>query len=97
MKIKMYEYKSETSSYIDMKLLTLNSNKYPSYYDQPSSNIIKLSLLKSPEKYSHASQFTKHLLFMILEGDTLPQIQKLWDAIISGFCQSLSINKSWPE
>ena len=67
MKIKMDEYKSETSSYIDMKLLTLNSNKSPTYYDQPSSDLIKLSLLKSPEKYSHASQFTKHLYFITLE------------------------------
>ena len=52
MKIKMDEYKSETSSYIDMKLLTLNSNKSPTYYDQPSSDLIKLSLTRSPEIYS---------------------------------------------
>ena len=57
-----------------MKLLTLNSNKYPSYCDQPSSDIIKFTPLKSPGKYSHASQITKYLSFMTLEGDTLLQI-----------------------
>ena len=96
MKMKIDEYRSETSISVDMKLLTLNSNKHPSYYDQPSADLIKWPLIKSPEKYSHASQFTKHLLFVTLEGDTLLQIQKWWDAIISGFYQSLSINKSWP-
>ena len=47
-----------------MELVTINSNKYPSSYDQPSDDIIKWPLLKSPEKYSHASQFTKHISFM---------------------------------
>ena len=33
---------------------------------------------------------------MTLEGDTLPQIQKWWDAIISDFYQYLSTNNIWP-
>ena len=37
-----------------MKLLTLTSNKSPSSYDQPSADIVKWSLLKSPEKNPHA-------------------------------------------
>ena len=32
---------------------------------------------------------------MTLKGDTLLQIQKWWDAIISVLCQSLSTNKIW--
>ena len=80
-----------------MKLSTLNSNKYPSSYDQTSADIIKWPLLKSPEKYSHASQFTKHLSFMTLEGDTLLEIKKWPDVIISDFCQSLSTNKIFPK
>ena len=76
LKNKFDKYNYEISNSIDMKLLTLYSNKSPSYYDQPSANIVKLQLLNSPEKYSHASQFTKHISFMTLEGDTLLQIQK---------------------
>ena len=34
---------------------------------------------------------------MTLEGDTLIQIQKWWDAICSTFCQYLSTNKIWPS
>ena len=94
--MKMDEFKSESLSSIDMKLLTLNSSKYPSSYDQPSANFIKFPLLKSPKKYSHASQFNKHLSFMTLEGDTLIQIKKLWGEIISAFCQSLSTKNIWP-
>ena len=91
----MDEYKYETSRSIDTKLLTPYSNKDPSYYEKPSNDPIKWILLKSPEKYSHASQFTKHLSFMNLKGDTLLQIQKWWDAIISAFFKHLSTNKSW--
>ena len=79
-----------------MILLTLNSNKYPSSYNKPPDNLVKCPLLESPEKYSHASQLTKYLSSMNLEGDTLLQIQKWWDVIIYTFCQSLSTNKSCP-
>ena len=57
---------------------------------------LKRLLLKSPGKYSHASQFTKQLSFMNLECNTLLQIQKWWDAIINAFCQTSPTNNSWP-
>ena len=85
MKIKIYEYKSETFSFIDMQILNPNSDKSPSSYDQPSDGLIKFPLLKSPEKYSHSSKFTKHLPFMTLGSDTLLQIKKWWDAILSTY------------
>ena len=44
----------------------------------------------------HASQFTKLLSSLTLEGSTLLQIQKIWDAILSVFWQSLSTNNIWP-
>ena len=94
--MKFDEYKAEISSYIYMKLLTLNSNNCPSCYDQPSAGIIKWTLINSPETYSHASKFTKRISFMTLEGDTLLQIQKLWDSIFSSFFQSLSKKYIWP-
>ena len=83
--MRLNEFKSETVSSIYMKLSALSSNKPSSSYDQPSSDIIKWTLLKSPEKYSHASQFTKHLYLMTLEGETLLQIQKWWYVIFSAF------------
>ena len=33
---------------------------------------------------------------MTLEGNTLLQLQKWWDAICSAVCKSLSTNKNWP-
>ena len=33
---------------------------------------------------------------MTLEGDTLFQIKKCWDAFLSAFFQYLSTSKSWP-
>ena len=94
--MKFYEYKYETSISNDMKLLTFNSNKYTSYYDQPSADIIKWIPLKSPEKHSHASQFTKHLSFMTLEGSSLLQIQRWWDASLFAFREYLSTYKIYP-
>ena len=79
-----------------MKAYALNSNKYFSSHDQPSADPIKCKILKSPDFHSHASQFTKTFSFMTLEDDTLFQLQKWWDAIISVFCQSLSTKKSCP-
>ena len=87
--MRLNEFKSETVS------STLNSNKSPSCYNQPSSDIIKWPLFKSSEKYSHASQFTKHLYPMTHEGGTLIWIQKWLDAIIYAFFQYLSTNKIW--
>ena len=34
---------------------------------------------------------------MTIEGDTLLQLQQLWDAIFSSFYQYLSTKKSWPS
>ena len=65
------EFKSETVSYLDMKLSYITSNKPSSTHYQHSDDLIKLSLLKSSENSSHASQFINHLYFMTLEGDTL--------------------------
>ena len=41
MNMRLNEFKSETVSYIYMKLLTINSNKPSSYYDHPSAYFIK--------------------------------------------------------
>ena len=90
------EFKSKISSSIGMEISTLNSNKSTSSYDQNSADLIRWPLLEKPYFHSHESQFTKHLSFMNLEGDTLFQIQKWWDAIFSNFCQYLSTHKSWP-
>ena len=74
--MRLDELKSETASSIDMKISTLSSNTPLSSYEHPLADIIKFPLIKSPEKYSHASQFTKHRSSMTIEGDTLLQIQK---------------------
>ena len=94
MNMRLNELKSKTFSSIDMKVLTLNSDKSPSSDDQHSSDLNKWPLLKSPETFPHASQFTKHISFMTLEGDNLLQIQKWWYDILSDFCKYLSTNKS---
>ena len=60
MNMKLNDFKYETVSSIGMKLSDLNK-KPSSFYDQPSDYPIKWPLLKSPEKYSHASQFTKNI------------------------------------
>ena len=77
----LYEFKCETFSSIEMKLSTLNSNKSPSFYDQPSADIIKGPLLESPEKYFYISELTKHLSSKNLLGNTLLQIQKWWNVV----------------
>ena len=97
MNMRLNEFKPETVSSIHINRSSLSSNIFSSSYDQPSADLINCTLLKSPEKYSHASKFTKHLSFMTLEGDTVLQIQKWQDAIISTFFQYLSTNRIWPE
>ena len=67
-KMKLDKFKPRAYSSIDMKAFSLNSKKSTSSYDQPSADIIKWPLLKSPYFHSHASQFTKHISFMTLEG-----------------------------
>ena len=43
--------------------MTLSSTTpiQPSYYDQTHTEKLKWTFLKTSDKYSHASQFTKHL------------------------------------
>ena len=48
------------------------SKKPSSYYELPSADHIKFSLLNSPEKSSHASQFTKTLLPETLSMHSTP-------------------------
>ena len=74
------------SLYMKLPALTsekssLTSENPSSSYEQPSADIIKYPLLKSPEKSSHASQLTKHISSITLEGDTIHKIQKWWDTI----------------
>ena len=81
--MKHDEFKTEikadnttTLKSINMKISALASNKPPSSYDQTSDDIIQFPLLKSPEKYPHASQFTKHISSITLEVETIIHIQK---------------------
>ena len=76
MNMRLDELKSETVISIGMEISDLSSNKPYFSYNQPLTDIIKCPLLKSLEKYSHASQFTKNLSYTTLEGGTLLQIQK---------------------
>ena len=68
MNMRPTEFKSGTVSSIDIKLSVLNKNKSPSSYDQPSADLIKCPLLKSLEKYFHASNFTKHPYYIIVKS-----------------------------
>ena len=70
------KFKAKESSSINMKAPDLNSYKYPYSYDQPSADLIKFPLLKSPDFQYRASQLTEHLSFMTVEGNSLLQIQK---------------------
>ena len=75
MNTRLDELKCETFISIDIKLSTINQNKSPFSHEKPSSDLIKWPLFKSPEKYPHASQFTKHIYCVTLEGDALLQIK----------------------
>ena len=77
--MKIDEFKSDhmkTIGSIDAKISAITSNKPSSYSEQQSADITKWPLLKSPDKSSHISKLTKHLSFLILEGDTLLQLHK---------------------
>ena len=78
-----------------MKLLTLNSNKFTSSYDQPSDDLIKWRLLKLPETFP-CIKIHQASIIHDPRSQHLLQIQKWWDAILSAFCQYLSTNKIWP-
>ena len=61
--MKLYEIKSDHVKTIrspGMKISAITSNKPSSYYEQPPADLAKQTLLKSPVKFSHASQLTKH-------------------------------------
>ena len=79
------EPKAKASSSINKTFSPLNSKQYPSSYNQPSSDTNKWLLLKSSYYHSYASQFTKRISPITLEGDTLLQLQKWWDNIQSAF------------
>ena len=49
MNMRLYELKSETVIYFEMKLSALTSNKPSSYYEQTSDYIIKWTLIKTTE------------------------------------------------
>ena len=93
--MRLDEFKYYTVRYFVMKLSAITLKRKYSSYDQTSADLINCPLPNSPEKYSHASQFNKHISFMNLEGDTLLQIQKWWDAILYDLCQTLSTNNIW--
>ena len=96
--VKLGEIKSEHIKNIDpieIKVSAITSNKSSSYSEEPTTDIVKLPLLKLTDKYSHASQFNKYLSSLNFEVDTLLQIPKLWDAIRSDYSQSLSTNNWW--
>ena len=79
MNAKLSEFKTDNKTIFNslyMNLSALNSDKPSYYYEQYSSDIFQCPPLKSPEKSSHASKFTKHLSSMAWEGDTLIQIEK---------------------
>ena len=93
---KIDDFKYEASISINKTFSPINSNNQPSSYKKSSADINKGPLLKSPYPHSHASQFTKHLSPITLEGDTPIQFKKWLDAIRSEFFQYLSTNKSCP-
>ena len=82
MNTKIDEFKTEskpdkttTLKSLDMKPSDLTSKKTSSSCEQPSSDLIQWPLIKPPKKYSHTSQFNKHLYPVTLKGDTLFQIK----------------------
>ena len=93
---KIDNLKSEASSSINKKLSPINSNNSLSSSNQTSDNTNKWPLLKSPDLHSHASHFTKHLSSTTLEGNTLLQLQNVWNAICYAFCKVLPTKEIWP-
>ena len=54
---------------------------HPSTSDKTHTDPFKFQIIKTTKKSTHETQFSKHLTNLILEGDSLIQIQKWWDAI----------------
>ena len=61
--IKSYHVKTIYS--LNMKISAIKSTKPLLYYEEPSSYLTKWPLLKSPDKYSHASQFSKYFTLKV--------------------------------
>ena len=59
-----------------MKISAITSNNISSFSYQMNAYLVKWPLLKSPDKYSHALQFTKNVSPLNLEAETIPQIKK---------------------
>ena len=72
------DMKAATSSFIHPLSPHPNSHNYHSSSNQTSADITKCPLIKSPDFHSNLSHMT-------LEGDTLLQLQNLWDVICSYF------------
>ena len=75
---KIDETKAEKKKNIDslnMKISVITSTKPTLYFEQPSADLMKRSLLKPPGKYSHASQFTNYLYSLNHQVATLLQIK----------------------
>ena len=90
MKLDEIKYDNvKTINSLDMKISYITSNNPCFSYEQPSAELTKFLLLKSPDKASDASQFTKHVPSPNFKGNTLLQLQKWWDENQSAFCQSL--------
>ena len=67
----------KTINSLDIKISAITPKRRSSYYEQPYDYITNCPLLKPPEKYLHASKFTKHMSLTNLEVDTLPQLQNV--------------------
>ena len=71
--LKLDELKADhmkTIEFLDTNIPDITSNKTSSPSEQPSHDIIEWPLLKPPETYSHASQFTKNPSSLNLECDS---------------------------
>ena len=80
---------------IEMKISSITKIQYFNS-DQPHTQQLKRTLLKTPEKSTHTSQSTKHLYPLTLEGDTLLQLHKFWDFIRCAYWKSLYTNNVCP-
>ena len=76
---------------LEMKLHSITSTQNRSY-DQPHTDQLKRTPLKTPEESTYASQFTKRMSTLTLHYGTIIKINKWWDSIRCAYCQSLSTN-----
>ena len=69
------DIKAESSSSINQTFSPIDPHYSHYSSNQPSADINKWPLLKSPDFHSHDSHFTKNLPPMNLKGDTLLQLK----------------------